>query len=627
MRKTMLLAAALSGLALLAPAVASAFQLPRADIAVRVADDGSLLVTEQLTENGFFHGMYRDIPLKRGESVDRITVGEGGTRYTRGGSTELGSIGAPSTFNYETSGRRVRVVWHFDAAGETRTFTLAYRFRGVTTAYTDVVDVNLRVWGDQWAAPVDDLTASVRLPHSVAFGPSYRVWGHPPWVHGITREHPEGTTLRALGVPAHQWVELRTVFPRDVLASTAGAPVQPGPGLQKILAAEHAVQASYESDRRHLDDAKRHIGRTLLYLLLLGLGPAAAIVFLVWFAYGRERRTGYDREYEQAPPTDTEPALVPALLRQDKTTGSQEFTATLFDLIRRGRYTSAPVTTERSTWGGLHHEQVSDLLLTVGDQSVKLARFEEPVADVIDSVLDADGERLSELRSKIEADRTANAKRFTTFKARVETAIRERHWYLDAGAAVLGTALAGFVVAAVVLLWVGIDGWRPVTPRWSDVVLVALGGCAIANAAMLLGAVTRVRLWRRRTKAGETEAERWEAFRRYLTDFPRLQEAPPATLALWERYLVYGIAFGIAERVLQGAHLHMPQALHDQSSIYWIVPVGGNLGSGPSALAIGDLSSGFGSALTPPSSSGSGFGGGFSGGGGGGSGGGGGGGW
>ena len=48
-----------------------------------------------------------------------------------------------------------------------------------------------------------------------------------------------------------------------------------------------------------------------------------------------------------------------------------------------------------------------------------------------------------------------------------------------------------------------------------------------------------------------------DAFRRYLTDFPRLQEAPPATLDLWERYLVYGIAFGIAERVLQGAQLHL----------------------------------------------------------------------
>ncbi len=132
------------------------------------------------------------------------------------------------------------------------------------------------------------------------------------------------------------------------------------------------------------------------------------------------------------------------------------------------------------------------------------------------------------------------------------------------------------------------------------------------------------RLWRRRRSETQQEAERWEAFRRYLTDFPRLDIAPPATLELWERLLVYGIALGIAERVLQGAQLRMPEELARASTIYWISPHS-DLGSGASALAIGDLSSGFGSALAPPSSSGGG--GGFAGGGGFGGGGGGGGAW
>ena len=57
-----------------------------------------------------------------------------------------------------------------------------------------------------------------------------------------------------------------------------------------------------------------------------------------------------------------------------------------------------------------------------------------------------------------------------------------------------------------------------------------------------------------------------------------LAEAPPVSLALWERFLVYGIAFGIADRVLQAAHLHMPEELAEQSSIFWISP-GGELGS------------------------------------------------
>jgi hypothetical protein len=107
--------------------------------------------------------------------------------------------------------------------------------------------------------------------------------------------------------------------------------------LGPIVAAELAAQKAFEQDQEKIQDAKRHPGRTISSLFLLGFGPALGLMGLVWLTNGRERRTGYDREYEQAPPTETEPALVPSLVRQEVAPGSNEFTATLFDLIRRGR--------------------------------------------------------------------------------------------------------------------------------------------------------------------------------------------------------------------------------------------------------------------------------------------------
>src|SRR4029077_19621904 len=110
----------------------------------------------------------------------------------------------------------------------------------------------------------------------------------------------------------------------------------------------------------------------------------------------------------------------------------------------------------------------------------------------------------------------------------------------------------------------------------------------------------QVKLWRRRTPAAEQEAERWEAFRRYLKDFPRLKDAPAATLQLWESYLVYGIAFGIAEQVLKAAHLYMPPELQKDSSVYWISS-SSDLGSGATSIGISSLASDLESALTPVS--------------------------
>ena len=123
-------------------------------------------------------------------------------------------------------------------------------------------------------------------------------------------------------------------------------------------------------------------------MLLLGLVPALLVVLRRLRDLRARAPTGYDREYEQEPPTDTEPALVPTLLRQGGEAGSFEFTATLFDLIRRGVYTAKPVTTERSIWGGLRTESVADLEISAGDSKQKLRSWEREVANVVDGVLD-----------------------------------------------------------------------------------------------------------------------------------------------------------------------------------------------------------------------------------------------
>ena len=314
---------------------------------------------------------------------------------------------------------------------------------------------------------------------------------------------------------------------------------------------------------------------------MLGLAtiPALLVISAVFWFMGRERRTGYDREYEQEPPTDTEPALVPTLLRQGGEAGSYEFTATLFDLVRRGVYKAVPTTTERPIWGGLRHETVSDLELSAGKDG-ELRAWERDVANVVDGVLDGGSERLSRFRDQIEDERETMHGRFTAFKEHVADEAGRLSWFRSTGAIPLVVAVVLFALVGGLLVFFAVRHWRPVYPRYSDILLVGIGACMIANAALCLGTlVFNRRAWRRRTQAGEEEAERWDAFRRYLSDFPRLQEAPPATLALWERYLVYGIAFGIAERVLQGAQLHMPEALHEASSIYWI-STAGDLGSG-----------------------------------------------
>ena len=82
-------AVALAALAGAPAAAAKSFSLPQADVAVTVRPNGSLVVVENITFafDGPFTGAYRDIPLRKGESLNVASVAEGGRHYTDGAST------------------------------------------------------------------------------------------------------------------------------------------------------------------------------------------------------------------------------------------------------------------------------------------------------------------------------------------------------------------------------------------------------------------------------------------------------------------------------------------------------------------------------------------------------------
>ena len=211
-------------LALPGSAFADSFSLTAADVAVDVQPDGSLGVSERLEVafSGDFSFGYRDIPLREGESLVNPSVAERGTAYQQGRETDL-EPGTPRTFGVEQRGDVVRIVWYFDARDQTRAFTVSYTLTGVAVAYDDVVDINLKVWGDQREQPLSRLVAIERAP-----GRILRAWGKPVWVRGDVDLTGATATLRAVEVPAKQFVELRTLVPRSAFGSTAGMRVERG---------------------------------------------------------------------------------------------------------------------------------------------------------------------------------------------------------------------------------------------------------------------------------------------------------------------------------------------------------------------------------------------------------------
>lgn len=69
------------------------------------------------------------------------------------------------------------------------------------------------------------------------------------------------------------------------------------------------------------------------------------------------------------------------------------------------------------------------------------------------------------------------------------------------------------------------------------------------------------------TQKGINEQEKWKALKRYMEDFSLLKEREVPELVLWEKYLVFATAFGIADKVLTQLKVKYPELIKEGTMI------------------------------------------------------------
>lgn len=107
-----------------------------------------------------------------------------------------------------------------------------------------------------------------------------------------------------------------------------------------------------------------------------------------------------------------------------------------------------------------------------------------------------------------------------------------------------------YSIGAILLIM----GFAAIIPIFASILLFICG--------MLCGKIAKKS--RNLTQKGANEQEAWKGLKRYMEDFSLLNEREVPELVLWEKYLVYATAFGIADKVLAQLKVRYPQ-LADES--------------------------------------------------------------
>jgi uncharacterized membrane protein len=515
------------------------FYFPEVKISVSLERDGSFVVDEYRTFEfeGSFSAAWYTLPLsieRKGYHYD-IALEEFAVRDETAQELPL---------EVSTSGSVYKAEWSFRAADEQRTFHIHYRIRKGVFSYPDVSELYWQIIGEGWDRPTRSVVITATLPAEAPSKEDILVYGHGPlsgWAEVV-----DARTARfsATDLRAGQALEVRLAWPAGMVDGVPSSR-HSRDSIQKEEAG--FVQETIDQARKGQEHEARQKKALLIgvsiWAVWLVLGPL--IWFLIYHHYwnrvGKDYRFPDTPEYYRELPSDLRPALVEVLLHEGGSITPKSFTATLFDLARRGFLEFEDRKVEKR--GILGSKQGVETAVTLKKDYARdqaLLPYEKDLLDLLFKTIISPGHQpgaqldLDELKSYMKKNPAAFQTWYRAWAKNVRTE----------------AAKLQFI--------------EPQSLRARNIFLAVTLPLSILTLNPLLAVLAGIfgPKLKRRALPWARENELWKGLDRFLDDFSDFKEVPPEAYKLWEHYLVFGIIFGNAKKILK----MLPIILQDERS-------------------------------------------------------------
>lgn len=520
--------------ALLAVAHAQRYEWRDVQQLVTIEPSGDLIVedTRTLWTDGDFGEAFICVHLAQGERIDLLP-----------GSGAVSSGPQATAFTQPCAGGTEMVVRNMVRVSERRV-RFVYRLSGAMDFYSDVARWYWNIL-EQDHPPVIGYSLRVEAPGPMAepYDAYVHRYANPERPVVTLSEDRSVLTVEFEQVPPGAGVEINYLMDPALFERRGSSP-----GLEAALREELEIL-----ERSEAMAGRAALRRSPWWALLPG-GVVAFLALGVLTAYlkhGREPKVMAMR-YPFEPPSDLPPAAVPALLTQSYQQSSMgnAFMATIMDLARRGygEFTgkngrfAMKLDLQRST-DGLHPFEAAVLRYL---KNAAMTYHKGDPSELEFREMKSYSERYastfmiswgSSVRKWVEAKRGGPL--VDPESKRVANA-----WTTRCLVGMLVCVVAAFVLAGPGRA-AGIAG-------------------AVASFVLLITASVALPRWRTEIAA---EVAAWKGFKRTLSDFTRMKDAPDDFFRLWDVYYVYAATLGVAEKFLKNLARAAPLRGVDESSM------------------------------------------------------------
>ncbi|WP_413862007.1 DUF2207 domain-containing protein [Methanobrevibacter sp. UBA417] len=513
------------------------YSISQALLDLTVQNNGMLHIQEtyHYIFSGTYNGVYRDIPLKSGESIENLNITTDGA-YNK------------YTITNESGTEHIKIYLYSDAA-KTEPISdtdvdvhINYDFKNVVTIYKDTALLQYKLWGDQWDVDVGQVITTIHLPSNT--GNQY--WLNPPQFNQTSSM--TGNTIQSTttSIPSGDFFELQVTMPLKDFSNAVNAKHENRNGLNEIM----KTQEDYKSSTEFYNNLFLIIG------ILCCISPLAPIG--VYLKYGREPKINYNGIYERELPTKDPPAMINALIENSSNIGTPDmkgFEATIMDLIDRKILKLTVENTDKP--------DKKNLYLTVNnDKADNLDTHEKDIINIFKTFSDDNGTlSLNDFQ-----DTLSNRENGEWFKEKYELWQEDfafqylnedklKKIFINTGSTIFTFIGIGGIILSIFIAAMALLSTIP-TATYS------LVGAIIIFITSIICLILPDDVGGRWTENGKEFHDKWKNFKKFLNDNSLMKEHPPESIEIWNQYLVYAAALGVADKV----HKVMKMEYYDNSS-------------------------------------------------------------
>ena len=442
---------------------------------------------------------------------------------------------------------KFEIAWGANAKNTTRTYKISYKIIDAIKNYNDCSEFYWQFISTDSEIPADLVKGTIKLPVAVANKEDLKVWAHGPLNGNIQIVSNDTVEFEVQDFDENTMLEARVVTPTNVFYSNQNVNNQVK--LNSILEQEQKWADEANAKREEL--AKQEQQRKTLFTIgmiitnIIGVVVTIIVIKKIIKYHKILKETPIVKpeqefEYYRDIPNESATPAQAGFLYYFKNSGlqynmSKIISATMLDLCMK-KYIEFEVIPDKK-------EQIK--VIIKNEDITKLSEDEKMVYELLQKIpkKNTDSFTMKEFERYASSHSSSILNSFNKIeKIAKETAKQEGNYDEE--------------------LIKKQNSWSSQGVVYAFLAVISIFIMQLLIIPSIIAAVYCFKLssrYNRLTQKGVNEKAMWVGLKKYMEDFSMIKDKTVPELILWEKYLVYATAFGIADKVLKQLKVVYPQ--------------------------------------------------------------------